>query len=76
MRRKTKPPIDDRPVPWEKGPISRERWQRHRDWMMAASGAGHRPEEWWLYEKGRKRPKNETQALYAMGELRGGELAS
>ena len=43
MRRKTKAPIDDRPVPWEEGPISRERWQKHRDWMMAASGAGRRP---------------------------------
>ena len=38
MRRKTKAPIDDRPVPWEERPISRERWQRHRDWMMAAAG--------------------------------------
>jgi hypothetical protein len=75
MRRKTKAPIDDRPVPWEERPISRERWQRHRDWMMAGCGAGHRAEEWWLYEKGRARPKNETQVLREMGELRGGELA-
>ena len=42
---------------------------------MAGCGAGHRAEEWWLYEKGHARPKNETQVLYAMGELRGGELA-
>ena len=75
MRRKTKPPNDDRPVPWEDRPISRERWQRHRDWMMATEGPGQRPQEWWLYEKGRKRPENETQTLYAMGELRGAELA-
>jgi hypothetical protein len=75
MRRKTKPPIDDRPVPWEDRPVTRERWLRHREWLMADFGAGRRPEEWWLYEKGRARPKNETQGLYAMGELRGGELA-
>lgn len=75
MRRKTKPPNDDRLVPWEDRPISRERWQRHRDWMMATEGPGQRPQKWWLYEKGRKRPENETQTLYAMGELRGAELA-
>ena len=75
MRRKTKAPIDDRPVPWEERPISRERWQRHRDWMMAAAGPGHRPDEWWRYEKGCQRPAHQTQALYTMGELRGAELA-
>ena len=75
MRRKTKAPTDDYPVPWEKGPISRERWQKHRDLLMASAGAGRRPEEWWLYVQGRKQPKNQPQVLYAMGELRGGELA-
>ena len=75
MRRKTKAPIDDSPVPWEDRPISRERWQKHCYLLMSSAGAGRRPEEWWLYEKGRKQPKNQTQVLYTMGELRGGELA-
>ena len=75
MRRKTKAPIDDSPVPWEDRPISRERWQKHCDLLMSSAGAGRRPEEWWLYEKGRKQPKNQTQVLYTMGELRGAELA-
>ena len=63
MRRKTKAPIDDRPVPWEERPISRERWQRHRDWMMAAEGPGQRPVEWWQLRKRRKQPENETQVF-------------
>lgn len=75
MRRKTKAPIDDRPVPWEERPISRERWERHRDWMMAAAGPGQRPQEWWRYEKGCRQPAKQTQALYTMGELRADELA-
>ena len=38
---------------------------------------GHRWPEWWLYERGREPPdKNESAALYAMGELRGDELAT
>lgn len=75
MRRKTKAPIDDRPAPWEDGPISRERWQKHRNWLMGACAAGTRPQEWWLYEQGREQPKNQSQILFAMGELRGAELA-
>jgi hypothetical protein len=75
MRRKTKAPIDDTPAPWEERPVSRERWRKHRAWLMSGNGAGYRPEEWWLYEKKCQRPKNETQTLYTMGELRGDELA-
>jgi hypothetical protein len=73
MKRKTKPPIDDTPAPWEERPVSRERWQRHRDWLMDGC-VGSRPQEWWLYEKQCERPENETQALYTMGELQGDEL--
>ena len=74
MKRKTKPPIDDTPTPWEKRPVSRERWQKHRAWLMDGC-VGSRPQEWWLYEQGREPPENETQVLYSMGELRGEELA-
>ena len=74
MKRKTKPPIDDTPTPWEKRPVSRERWQKHRAWFMDGC-VGTRPEEWWLYEQGREPPENEAQVLYAMCELRGEELA-
>jgi hypothetical protein len=42
---------------------------------MGSCAAGSRPEEWWLYEKGREQPENETQVLFSMGELRGAELA-
>ena len=45
MKRKTKPPIDDTPTPWEKRPVSRERWQKHWTWFMDAC-VGTRPEEW------------------------------
>ena len=58
MKRKTKAPIDDRPMPWEPRPVSRERWQKHRAWLMGACAAGSRPEEWWLYEQNRERPEN------------------
>jgi hypothetical protein len=74
MKRKTKPPIDDTPAPWEERPVSRERWQKHRAWLMDGC-IGSRPQEWWLYEQGREQPENETQVLYSMGELRGAELA-
>ena len=62
-------------VPWESRPISKERWEKFRNRMLAEEAAGHRPEEWWLYEQDRDRPENETQVLYTMGELRGAELA-
>jgi hypothetical protein len=76
MRRKLKPPTDDYPAPWEDRPVSRERWRKHRDRMLAAASPGQRPQEWWLYEKGREQPKNQTQILYTMGELRDAELAA
>ena len=76
MLRRRKPTKDDFPRPWEDGPISLERWQRHRKQLMAWTMPGHRPQEWWLYERGRERPdENETAVLYAMGELRDRELA-
>ena len=73
MKRKLKAARDDYP-PWEKGPISRERWRRHRALMMERSPSGRRPEEWWLYERDREEPENQTSVLYGMGEIKGGEL--
>ena len=75
MRRKTKPPLDDYPMPWEDSPVTRERWQKHRARMMAACHEGRRPIEWWLYELGRWPPENQTQTLYTMGVLRAEEIA-
>lgn len=72
MRRKVKPTKDDYPAPWEDRPISRERWQRHREIMMQRQHAGRRPPEWWLYERQMPRPDD---TLYAMGELVGEEKA-
>jgi hypothetical protein len=72
--RRRKTPKDDYPRPWEVRPISRERWQRHRATMMARDVPGRRPDEWWLYERKCNRPAKQATALYAMGELRGGEL--
>jgi hypothetical protein len=63
------------PPPWEAGPISRERWQKHRERLMAGYPLGSRPEEWWLYEQGCEPPENQTEVLYAMGEFRADELA-
>jgi hypothetical protein len=57
----------DFPVPWEAGPISRERWQKHRARLMAGCAVGRRPVEWWEYEQGREQPEDQTQVLYAMG---------
>jgi hypothetical protein len=43
---------------------------RHRDLILANAMSGHRPEEWWIYEKGRRSPgRDETAVLYSMGEL-------
>jgi len=74
VRRKLNPPTDDYPAPWEARPVSLERWQKHRDRMMAACAIGRRPIEWWKYEMRRPPPDNETQVLYAMGVLRADEL--
>ena len=72
--RKRKTPRDDYPRPWERGPISIERWQRNRELMLERSHAGHRPEEWWLYERQMAEPNNQEEALYDMGELSEAEL--
>ena len=73
--RRFKPPKDDLPRPWDEHPVSRERWLRHREVMMQWAHAGHRPQEWWVYEKQMPRPEQETNALYEMGELSEAELA-
>jgi hypothetical protein len=61
---------------WEDRPVSLERWERHRDLMMASTAAGRRPDEWWLYERQMERPRDrEADVLYQMGELDDAELA-
>jgi hypothetical protein len=72
--RRRKPIKDDYPPPWESRPISKERWQRHRTTLMERAFEGHRPEEWWLYERNMDQPDNQAATLYAMGELQGIEL--
>ena len=75
--RRLKAPKDDYPKPWEIGPISEERWVRHRARMMALAGPGRRPSEWWIYEKQREEPPgigDQHIALYEMGELSAAEL--
>jgi hypothetical protein len=52
--RRLKAPKDDFPQPWEIGPISEERWNKHRDRMLAFAGPRRRPSEWWIYEKQRE----------------------
>jgi hypothetical protein len=69
---------NDYPPPWESRPVELERWYRHRDRMMAAVGAGHRPIEWWKYETEATRPRDSgeaTIALFEMGEFTEAELA-
>ena len=73
---RTRPP-DDYPKPWESRPVSHERWQKHRERMMAYAGAGRRPPEWWRYESGQQRPVDrgdETILLYEMGEFSPAEI--
>jgi hypothetical protein len=75
--RRRKAPKDDYPRPWEDRPISRERWLRHRGTLMAHEASpGHRPEEWWIYEKNLDPPECSGQAgmLMRMGELAEQEL--
>ena len=74
MARKT---IDDYPKPWEHHPVSQDRWERHRERMLASTRAGRRPLEWWAYEAPFPYPgyDNETVALYQAGILTKGELA-
>ena len=73
--RKRKTPKNDYPLPWEQGPISIERWQRNRQLMLEHAYAGHRPEEWWLYDRQMAQPNNQEDVLYDMGELSEAELA-
>jgi hypothetical protein len=72
--RRRKPVREDYPPPWEPRPISLERWQRHRTTLMARATEGHRPEEWWAYERNMDKPADQAATLYAMGELQGTEL--
>ena len=62
--RRIKAPKDDLPRPWERGPISIERWLRHRETMMQLAYPGSRPHEWWQYQKQmprqEQRPKGYT----------------
>ena len=73
--RRIKAPKDDLPRPWERGPISIERWLRHRETMMQLAYPGSRPHEWWQYQKQMPRPEQETERLYDRGELSEAELA-
>jgi hypothetical protein len=70
---------DDYPMPWEDRPISRERWERHRDRLLARAHSGDRPPEWWAYESPVPRPcaldgPRECQVLYEIGELSKDEI--
>jgi hypothetical protein len=75
--RRIKAQKDDLPRPWEDRPISRERWERHRESMLARSHEGRRPEEWWAYDSPvpRDRDVAESIQLYEMGELDAAEMA-
>src|SRR4051794_4191474 len=59
-------------------PVSRERWQRWRDELMAKCRAGTRPPEWWEYESPEPRSDDrdlpESIQLFDMGELRPDEI--
>jgi hypothetical protein len=73
-----KPPDDNDlplPKPWEDRPISYARWRKHRETMMQLAHPGHRPREWWAYEKQKPVPRRETEWLYDHGELSKAELA-
>jgi hypothetical protein len=77
-RRIEKARRDDYPKPWEERPVSLERWERHRDLMMARAVAGRRPEEWWEYEAPIPRPRDsedEAPVLYEAGLLSAAEIA-
>jgi len=62
---------------FERRPISRERWARHREQIMREdAGEGRRPPEWWIYEKDQEPPEErEAAMLLEMGELGKSELA-
>src|SRR5215218_1633820 len=46
--------VDDYPAPGEPRPVSVERWQRHRETLLANAPVGRRPEEWWAYKAPRR----------------------
>jgi len=62
---------------FERRPISRERWARHREQIMREdAGEGRRQPEWWIYEKDQEPPEErEAAMLLEMGELGKSELA-
>ena len=66
----------DVPGPGEQRPVSIERWQRHRKTLLSWEHEGHRPVEWWIYEKNMAPPDNEEAALFAMGELSSNAIQS
>ncbi len=70
--------LGDYPCPWEPRPVSQERWERHRERMLAHMPAGTRPEEWWEYDsplyRHPDRAVRECRQLYEMGELSDEEL--
>ena len=72
--RKLKEPKDDLPAPWEERPISIDRWLRHRETMMVWAYPGHRPREWWAYEKALPVPSRESVWLFEHDELSETEL--
>ena len=64
------------PTPWEDRPVSLERWERHREHLLASAHPGTRPEEWWAYESPEPqrwsyRPEGTAECLqlYEMGEM-------
>jgi hypothetical protein len=65
----------DLPGPGDGRPVSLECWRRHRKTLMSWSAKGHRPPEWWLYERNMECPEHQEAALFAMGELRKAELS-
>jgi hypothetical protein len=74
VKRRFRKARDDYPMPWEERPVSVERWQRHRERLMANSHPGTRPPEGWAYESPVPRPcvfdgPRECRVLYEIGEL-------
>lgn len=76
-RRKAKA-LNDYPDFTEDRPVSFERWQRHRERLLAYYRPGKRPPEWWAYESPVPRDPDfdvpECGQLYAVGELSDEEL--
>jgi hypothetical protein len=62
----------------EDRPISRERWSRWREKLLANCHPGKRPPEWWAYESPVPRSPDfdlpESIQLYEIGELRPDEI--